>query len=154
MTSIHDFAQQAHTRVPQYRGCSPEQALTYACEDVVIEVLGAPTMTVDHISSWMEQVCEIEDIDMPVVLSLSGRSRVSGSADIDSNVVCLQGRSPSTAVALHELAHVVSRSPDHTRDFRTCLVGLWRRHLSVEHAAMLHSLYVSTELASDCWEVQ
>jgi hypothetical protein len=104
-----------------------------------------------QLQEWLNDVCEQEDMDAPALASLHGNSRVAGSADIINNIVCVRGDRPSVAVALHELAHVMSRSEDHDESFRTCIVDLWRRHMSVEHAALLWNLYGASELSTGKW---
>ena len=152
MTHNRELADLARVRTSHYTGCNEEQALTYACEDIVIDVLGSRIMSEDELTIWIADVCEREDVDAPVLVLLPEKGRIAGSTDIDGNVMCLRGRTPSVAVALHELAHVVSRASNHDSQFRTSLVALWRRHLSVEHAGLLHSLYNSTELDVGGWE--
>jgi len=151
VTYIRDLADLVRARVPSYADCSEEQALTYACEDVVIDVLGSRSVPEHELTIWIADVCEREDVDTPVLVFLPKNGRITGSTDIDGNVMCLRGRTPSVAVVLHELAHVVSRAPNHDTQFRSSLIGMWRRHLSVEHAALLHSLYGATELHVDSW---
>ncbi len=151
MTHIRELADLARVRTSSYAGCSDEQALTYACEDVVIEILGSRVMSEDGLSTWIAEVCEREDVDVPVLVLLPKKGRIAASTDISGNLICLYARTPSVAVVLHELAHVVSRAPDHDARFRSSVVGVWRRHLSVEHAALLHSLYGATELDVEEW---
>ncbi len=67
-------------------------------------------------------------------------------------MVCLRGSNPTVAIALHELAHVASRAEMHDNAFRNGLVELWRRHLSIEHAALLHQLFLQTELSVEAWK--
>ena len=152
MTHIRELADQAKALKTNYTGCGDEQALTYACEDVVIDVLGSRVMSEHELSTWMTDVCEREDVDAPVLVLLPTPGEVAGSTDIDANVICLRSRTPSAAVVLHELAHVVSRASNHDSQFRTSLVGMWRRHLSVEHAALLHQLFSINNLAVDTWQ--
>ena len=152
MTHIRELADQARARVASYEGCSQEQALTYACEDVVIDVLGSRSMSEHELTIWIADVCEREDADAPVLVFVPKGGRIAGSTDIDGNVMCLRGRTPGAAVVLHELAHVVSRASNHDSQFRTSLVGMWRRHLSVEHAALLHQLFSINNLAVDTWQ--
>lgn len=151
MTHIGELVLTAQQRVPQYVGCSEEQALTYACEDVVVDVLGSRVMSLAELREWLVNVCEQEDVDAPILASLHGNSRVVGSADITNNIVCVRRDTPTVAVVLHELAHVVSRSEVHDATFRNCVVDLWRRHMSVEHAALIHQLFMRSALTIDSW---
>jgi hypothetical protein len=152
VTHIRELVELVQQRFPAYEQCSHEQALTYACEDVVIDVLGSRAMAFAELEEWLQDVCEHEDLDMPVLVSIARRGHVAGSTDIERNVVCLRGSDPTVAIALHELAHVASRAEMHNNVFRNGLVELWRRHLSVEHAALLHQLFLQTELSVDAWK--
>jgi hypothetical protein len=151
VTHIYELVEAVHRRLPEYAQCGHEQAVTYACEDVVIEVLGSRTMTFAELTEWLQDVCEHEDIDMPVLVSIANRGQVAGSVDLGGNVICLRGSDPTVAVALHELAHVITQAETHDQSFRDGLVGLWRRHLSIEHAALLHQLYHHNGLLAGKW---
>lgn len=151
MSSLNTFVQAAHTRAQNYSNCSPEQALTYACEDIVDTELGSRNFTSHHIDQWLQHVCTREDIDTPqIVVGRTTRSSLA-SADIESNTICFRGKVTTAATALHEVAHVIVGADSHGVLFRDELVRLARAHISVDYAAMLHGVYQGVGLEMSPW---
>ena len=151
MSALTTFVQVALARANEYSKCSPEQALTYACEDIVDNELGSRNFSSHHIEQWLQHVCTREDIDMPhVVVGRASRSSLA-SADIDSHTICLRGKATAAATALHEVAHVIVGIESHGVLFRDELVRLARAHISVEYAAMLYGVYKGVGLEMSPW---
>lgn len=151
MNSLDTFAQVAIARANEYEKCSPEQALTYACEDIVDNELGSRNFSSHHIEQWLQHVCTREDTDVPqVVVGRAARTSLA-SVDIDSNTICLRGKVTSAATALHEVAHVIVGADSHGVLFRDELVRLARAHISVEYAALLHGVYEGVGLEMSPW---
>ena len=151
MSALTAFVQVALARANEYSKCSPEQALTYACEDIVDNELGSRNFSSHHIEQWLQHVCTREDIDMPhVVVGRASRSSLA-SADIDSHTICLRGKATTAATALHEVAHVIVGIESHGVLFRDELVRLARAHISVEYAAMLYGVYKGVGLEMSPW---
>ena len=151
MSALTTFVQVALARAKEYSKCSPEQALTYACEDIVDNELGSRNFSSHHIEQWLQHVCTREDIDMPhVVVGRASRSSLA-SADIDSHTICLRGKATTAATALHEVAHVIVGIESHGVLFRDELVRLARAHISVEYAAMLYGVYKGVGLEMSPW---
>ena len=151
MNSLDTFVQVAIARANEYGKCSPEQALTYACEDIVDNELGSRNFSSHHIEEWLQHVCTREDIDMPqVVVGRAARSSL-GSADIESHTICLRGKKTTAATALHEVAHVIVGADSHGVLFRDELVRLTRAHISVDYAALLHGVYQGVGLEMSPW---
>ena len=151
MSALTTFVQVALARANEYSKCSPEQALTYACEDIVDNELGSRNFSSHHIEQWLQHVCTREDIDMPhVVVGRASRSSLA-SADIDSHTICLRGKATTAATALHEVAHVIVGIESHGVLFRDELVRLARTHISVEYAAMLYGVYKGVGLEMSPW---
>jgi hypothetical protein len=150
MTDIDVFVQQVHDRVLVYPKCSYEQGLVYACEDVVDITLGSPVVDPQVAQGFVDSVCHREDIDPPQILR--GRSqKVRATADLDSWTICVQERNTTTSVLLHEIAHLSVGVDSHGVLFRDELVRLMRAHASVEHAALLHSLFLRLSLDIGPW---
>jgi hypothetical protein len=150
MTDIDVFVQQVHDRVLVYPKCSYEQGLVYACEDVVDITLGSPVVDPQVTQGFVDSVCHREDIDPPQILR--GRSqKVRATADLDSWTICVQERNTTTSVLLHEIAHLSVGVDSHGVLFRDELVRLLRAHVSVEHAALLHSLFLRLSLDIGPW---
>ena len=151
MSTLTTFVQVALARANEYSKCSPEQALTYACEDIVDNELGSRNFSSHHIEQWLQHVCTREDIDIPhVVVGRASRSSLA-SADIDSHTICLRGKATTAATALHEVAHVIVGIESHGVLFRDELVRLARAHISVEYAAMLYGVYKGVGLEMSPW---
>ena len=151
MSTLTTFVQVALARANEYSKCSPEQALTYACEDIVDNELGSRNFSSHHIEQWLQHVCTREDIDMPhVVVGRASRSSLA-SADIDSHTICLRGKATTAATALHEVAHVIVGIESHGVLFRDELVRLARAHISVEYAALLYGVYQGVGLEMSPW---
>lgn len=141
----------ARAAATAYRGCGHDQALVYACESTVESHLGSRAILTDRAAQWLESVCDAEDLDAPAVERMRSSVRSLASTDIGANVVCIRGRQTTTSTVIHELAHVSARADDHGESFRDELIRLTRRHVSVEHAALLHSLFGACGLSVGPW---
>lgn len=151
MSALNTFVQVAIARASEYQKCSPEQALTYACEDIVDNELGSRNFSSHHIEQWLQHVCTREDIDTPqVVVGRATRTSLA-SADIESHTICLRGKVTTTATALHEVAHVIVGVDSHGVLFRDELVRLARAHISVEYAALLYGVCQGVGLEMSPW---
>ena len=154
MSALNTFVQVALARAKEYSKCSPEQALTYACEDIVDNELGSRNFSSHHIEQWLQHVCTREDIDLPqIVIGRATRTSLA-SADVESNTICFRGKITTAATALHEIAHVIVGADSHGVLFRDELVRLARAHISVDYAAFLHGVYegVAAECESGLWQ--
>ena len=151
MSALTTFVQIALARANEYSKCSPEQALTYACEDIVDNELGSCNFSSQHIEQWLQHVCTREDIDMPHVVVGRATKTSLASADIDSHTICLRGKVTTAATALHEIAHVIVGADSHGVLFRDELVRLARAHISVEYAALLYGVYKGVGLEMSPW---
>ena len=151
MSTLTTFVQVALARANEYSKCSPEQALTYSCEDIVDNELGSRNFSSHHIEQWLQHVCTREDIDMPHVVVGRATKTSLASADIDSHTICLRGKATTAATALHEVAHVIVGIESHGVLFRDELVRLARAHISVEYAAMLYGVYKGVGLEMSPW---
>jgi hypothetical protein len=150
MTDIDVFVHQVHDRVLVYPKCSHEQGLVYACEDVVDATLGSPTIDAQAARDFVESVCHRQDIEPPEILR--GRSKKTrATANFDTWSICVQERNTTTSVLLHEIAHLSVGVDSHGVLFRDELVRLMRAHTSVEHAALLHSLFLRLDLDIGPW---
>lgn len=151
MTSLHDYADAARHKTLAYEKCSAEQALVYACEDIVEEAIGSQHVPSHEAHSWLEHVCEIEDVDPPRIEIHRESSSFQASSSVDQNALCLRGKTTTRATLLHELAHLMSDGHSHGVLFRDELVRLSRAHLSVEFAALLHGVYQACGLEVSPW---
>ena len=151
MSSLDTFVQVAIARADEYQRCSPEQALTYACEDIVDNELGSRNFSSQHIEQWLQHVCTREDIDLPqIVVGRATRTSLA-SADIETHTICFRGKVTTAAIALHEVAHVIVGADSHGVLFRDELIRLARAHISVEYAALLYGVYQGAGLEMSPW---
>ena len=142
---------EAFDRAETYVGCSEEQALTYACEEIIERELGVRIMVSKELNMWIDKICQREDIDTPnLIIARTAKSHVA-SAHIEENRICIRGKNTTAATVLHELAHISVGIDGHGVLFRDELVRLCRAHISVEFASMLHGLYAATGLEMSPW---
>lgn len=151
MSSLHTFVQVAVARANEYQKCSEEQALTYACEDIVDNELGSRNFASHHIEQWLQHVFTREDIDVPQIVIGRATQTSLASADIESHTICFRGKITTAATALHEVAHVIVGIDSHGVLFRDELVRLSRAHISVEYAALLYGVYQGVGLEMSPW---
>ena len=137
----------------RYPRCSPEQALVYAVEDEVDAVLGIRVVAESEVADVLSSLCDAEDIDEPVLSRVPRRSASpdEGSVDLETREMRLRSGPLALSVLVHETAHLVSAAGNHGREFRDELVRLTRTHVSVEHGAMLHSLFRAVGLDVADW---
>lgn len=150
MTNIDGFIKQVQNRLLAYPGCSYEQGLVYSCEDIVDRELGSPLIAPKDIQTFVDAVCHKQDIDPPTMNNRRSK-KFRASADFDSWTICVHERNTTTSVLLHEIAHLSIGVDSHGVLFRDELVRLMRAHASVDHAAMLHSLFSRLDLEIAPW---
>lgn len=151
MTDIHELIAQARSGAEQFPRASSEQALTYSCEQLADNVLGVRVMTPQEVQPWIENICHTEDIDVPVLEFGRKRKTALGVSLLDDHAMCLFGREIRQSTVLHELAHLSSGAHGHGVLFRNELIRLTRAHLSLDYAALLHSLFVGCDLEAAPW---
>lgn len=151
MTTVSELRTKVLAAAQRYPRCTTDQALVYACEDVVIAELGERTVRSEDVSRFVDSVCEAEDVDTAEVVFGRAGTRTVASVEMDARRICIRGAATGSSTVIHEVAHLTSGSGDHGRRFRSELVRLSRAHLSVEHAALLHRLFVEVDLPVDAW---
>lgn len=149
-TDLSRLVESARLRATGFRGCSTEQALTYACEDVVDDEMPSRSVDLADVTRTVDDVCDAEDLDAPLVGKGRARRAVA-SADLDAHAICVHRPTITMLTLLHEIAHLSSRADSHGVLFRTELVRLVRAHIGVEHAALLHGLYGGCGLEMSPW---
>ncbi len=146
MTHLSEFIAEAIELTSRYPGCSPEQALVYSCEDIVDREIGSQNVPSQSVQKWVIGVCTAEDLDPPHIVVQRASPKTLASASPESNTICIRGRNTTHATLLHEISHVAASAHQHDQLFRDHLIRLTRSHISVQYAAMLHSLYVGVGL--------
>lgn len=85
---------------------------------------------------WLADVAHAEDVDPPAVVRAKMPRRFAGVALDHEHAVVVRTTTPSQLTLLHELAHIMGCG-GHGAQFRECLVGLLRRHVSLQHSLLL-----------------
>lgn len=151
MTDITALVARALRRGGDYPRCAPEQALVYACEDIVEIEIGSRVIASGQVGQWIERVCEREDMDPPAIL-VGRLSRVTlASALPDDHSICLRGTQTTVGTVLHELAHLAVGADSHGILWRDEFTRMTRAHISVSYAGLLHSLYAGVGLEVSPW---
>lgn len=151
MTDIHHLVARAREGAEHFPRASREQALTYSCEQTADDILGVRIMSVSETEPWIETVCHTEDLDIPQLQFGRKRPTSLGASFIEEHAMCLFGREIRQSTVLHELAHLSVKANGHGVLFRNELVRLTRAHLSVDYAALLHSLFIGCSLEAAPW---
>jgi hypothetical protein len=151
MTALQSFIEAAQLRAGEYKQCTEEQALVYACEDVVEQELGSRDIPSSEAASILEDICHAEDIEVPQIMIARKAQSSSALTYIDENIICIRGTTTTMATLLHELAHAVVGAESHGVLFRDELARLVRKHISVSYAALLYSVYSGTGLEMSPW---
>lgn len=152
MSDLATLLRQVQQRSSEYTGCSPEQALTYACEDIVETEYGSRELSSDEYTQWLQAVCDREDLDLPAVQVTRSSRGIAASASLELHSICVRGRHTTTATLLHEVAHLSCGAQSHGILFRDEFVRLVRFHISVSYAALLHTLFTATGLEMSPWQ--
>lgn len=150
MTDVADMAHRVRARAKEYRGCGTEQSLVYAAEDEVDRVLGARIVAEFEVNSLVAAICDTEDLEPPVV-TRGSRGRFLAATDLAARELHLRSGDAMLSTLVHEIAHLSSGADDHGPLFRDELVRLMRRHVSVEHAALLHTHLIAVGLDLSPW---
>jgi hypothetical protein len=151
MTSLHSFIEAAHARAGEYKHGTAEQALVYACEDVVEQELGSRDIPSSEAASILEDICHAEDIEVPRILIARKAKSSLALTYIEENVICVRGATTTMATLLHELAHAVVGAESHGVLFRDELARLTRKYISVSYAALLYSVFSGAGLEISPW---
>ena len=151
MTELQSFIEAAQVRAGEYKRCTTEQALVYACEDIVEEELGSRDIPTSEAATILEEICHAEDIEVPQIMIARKAQSSSALTYIDENVICVRGTTTTMATLLHELAHAVVGAESHGVLFRDELARLTRKHISVSYAALLFSVYSGAGLEMSPW---
>lgn len=150
MTDTASMARLVRARAADYRGCGAEQALVYAAEDETDRMLGARIVAAGEVDALVEAICEAEDLESPVI-TRGSRGRFLAAIDREAREMHLQPGDVLLSTLVHEITHLSSGADDHGPSFRDELVRLMRRHVSVEHAALLHTHLVVVGLDLAPW---
>lgn len=147
--SVHAFVadvQGGARRMPSK--CSPEQSLVYAVEHVVEREMPTRVLTFDEARALIEEIAFDEDVDPPTVERIRSNT-FDGVASNRLNVIGIKSTT-NALIVCHEFAHIVAGF-GHDDLWRSKFVDLVRRYISVQHASLLHTLYLRSSLPVDHW---
>lgn len=148
MTHILSYVEDVRAGVKGYGRIPEHQALAYSTEHIVQRALPLPLLNLEEARAFIDKVCGIEDIDVPRVERPQYlNKRFEACASHDDYFIALRG-SHSPMTLCHELAHCLT-ADGHGFDWRSKFVHLTRTHVSVEHGALLRTLYVRLDLPTD-----
>jgi hypothetical protein len=153
MTHISELVVQVHAAARRYRGCSPEQALVYSCEDIAGRECPSRELSRRDVEQLVAHICLTEDIDVPYIEFRNGRARCVAWSERSSRTIGFTGRTHSIHSVVHEIAHLSSHTDAHDAHFRSHMVRLARVHSGVEYAALLHSLFHGVGFTDPPWAV-
>lgn len=148
--SIHAYLERVRDIAPAYPKCSTEQALCYAVEHVVGTVLPVQRLTFTEAVDIIEDIALDHDVDVPHVERLRADARFDGVASHSTNTIGLKGTTDRLTVC-HEVAHILAGF-GHDDLWRDAYVALVRRYVSVQHASLLHTLYLRSGLSVSRWQ--
>lgn len=150
--TLEELAAVAKSSASEYHKMTHEQALVYAVEDTVELSMPWQEIAREDLSGWVEKVCHAEGLEPPEIFFARKSQNVRASANCEQHAIRINGRTTNIGVVLHELAHLSSGSGAHQITFRNEFVRLVRRHASVEHAALMHGLFLALELPMAPWQ--
>ena len=128
---------------------SIEASLTYEAETRYEDTMPTRVLTLAEATAWLEELCAAEDLDPPTLVQQRLSRNIEAAALPDEWCIVVRDVAPTQHTILHELAHLSCANKGHGREFRTQLVRFTRRHVSLEHAALLHRLFVDVNLSID-----
>lgn len=126
-----------------------EASLTYEAESRYELDMPTRALTLSEASTWLEELCAAEDLDPPTLQHRRLSRNIEAAALPDEWCIVVRDVAPTQHTILHELAHLSCANKGHGAEFRTQLVRFTRRHVSFEHAALLHRLFVEVALRVD-----
>ena len=124
-----------------------EAALTYEVENRFEDSLPTRALTLSEARAWLAIICEREDLDPPRLANATLSGATHAVAIAESWCILVNDIAPTQHTILHELAHLSCANRGHGKEFRTQLVGLLRKHVSVQHGAHLHTMFTDAGLS-------
>lgn len=126
---------------------STDVANTYEVENFFEDSMPTRALTLCEARAWLLTICEQEDIDVPHLDTAPLAKNTEAVAIAETWCILVNDIAPTQHTILHELAHFLCANKGHGKEFRTALVALLRRHVSIQHGAHLHSLFVAKGLS-------
>ena len=124
-----------------------ETQRTYAAEDAFELEMPTRTLSLDEANDWLAMIAETEGVDAPLVFKSKMSKNYDALALPADWCISVRKSKATQLLLLHELAHLLCANKNHGTEFRTELIRLVRRYISLPHAASLHKTFTDTSLA-------
>ena len=121
---------------------------TYAAEDAFELEMPTRTLSLDEANDWLSMIAEAEGVDSPIVFKSKMSQKTEAFAFSKEWCIAVRKSNPTQLLLLHEMAHLLCANKNHGTEFRTELVRLVRRYISLPHAAALQYFFVSNKLSN------
>jgi hypothetical protein len=123
-----------------------ETQRTYAAEDAFELEMPTRTLSLDEANEWLAMIAEAEGVDSPLVFKSTMAKKYDALALPTDWCIAVRDSNPTQLLLLHEMAHLLCANKNHGTEFRTELVRLVRRYISITHAVALHKSYAENKL--------
>ena len=125
-----------------------EAERTYAAEDAFELEMPTRTLSLDEANDWMAMIADAEGVDSPVVFKTKMSKNTEALAFSKDWCIAVRKSNSTQLLLLHEMAHLLCANKNHGTEFRTELVRLVRRYISLPHAAALHNAFIEENLTT------
>ena len=123
-----------------------ETQLTYIAEDAFELEMPTRVLSLIEANEWLRMIADAEGVDSPLVFKSKMSQKTEALAFSKEWCIAVRKSNPTQLLLLHEMAHLLCANKNHGTEFRTELVRLVRRYISLPHAAALHKKFVDKRL--------
>ena len=120
---------------------------TYAAEDAFELEMPTRTLSLDEANEWVAIIAEAEGVDRPIVFKSKMSKNTEALAISVEWCIAVRKSNPTQLLLLHEMAHLLCANKNHGAEFRTELIRLMRRYISLPHAAALQQVFKINRLS-------
>jgi hypothetical protein len=114
----------------------PDAKIIADAEAVLESELPMPRLSLSEAQEWINHIAFIDDIDPPKLYLCPISQRYDALAVADERVIVVRVAQPSQLTLIHEMAHFIG-AMNHGVEFLQNYLRLLRRHVSIQHAALL-----------------
>jgi len=115
---------------------------TYDAEDAFELEMPTRELSVDEANKWLAMIAVAEGVESPLVFKSNLSENTEALALNEDWCIAVRDSNPTQLLLLHEMAHLLCANKNHGVEFRTELVRLVRRYISLPHAACLHNRFI------------
>ena len=123
-----------------------ETQRTYAAEDAFELEMPTRTLSLDEANDWLAMIAGAEGVDSPLVFKSTLSKNTEALAISTDWCIAVRDSNPTQLLLLHEMAHLLCANKNHGTEFRTELIRLVRRYVSLPQAAALYKLFTEDGL--------